>query len=315
LSEQNAVATQKPTDLIIDNRFIDGLSKQLTEKEQYGLSFPPNYNVSNALNGAYLILQETKDGKQQPVLQNCSKQSVARALMDMAVQGLNPVKKQCYFVGFGGKLTLMRSYQGTMAVAKRVGVKDIVAEVIYDGDEFSYHIENGHKVIDVHKQDFKNIDTEKIIGAYAVLTTDNGQYVEIMNINQIKRAWKKGYGYKEGSGVHSEFGDQMAKKTVINRACKNFINSSDDSDLLDSFNNTTENEYIDSAEVEVQHDIETHANTEEFVVPAEPEKVEKVQGEVIDEPKKETVKEKKESKSTKADKVVDGGLETPSWMN
>ena len=36
----------------------------------------------------------------------------------------------------------------------------------------------------------------------------------------------------------------MAKKTVINRACKNYINSSKDSDILiDAFNRTTSNEY------------------------------------------------------------------------
>ena len=36
----------------------------------------------------------------------------------------------------------------------------------------------------------------------------------------------------------------MAKKTVINRACKRFINTSDDSPVLvDAFNRTTESEY------------------------------------------------------------------------
>lgn len=318
MSEKNAVTTQqKPMELAIDNKFIDGLSEQLTKKEQYGLQFPQNYSVSNALNSAYLILQETVDNQKNPVLQSCSKQSIASALIDMTVQGLNPVKKQCYFVGFGGKLKLMRSYQGTMAVAKRCGLKGTPAsEIIYEGDTFKYHIENGVKYIDEHTQDFMNIDTTKIKGAYAVLTLEDGStYTEVMNINQLKKAWSKGYGYKDGQGVHGDFTDQMAKKTVISRACKNYINSSDDANLTEAFDNTTENEDIDVASVEVQHDIETQANTEEFVVPAEPEKVEKVQGEVVEDAKKETTKEKKENKSTKAEKVVDGGIETPSWMN
>ena len=264
---KNAVAIN-PTDLAIDNKFIDGLSAQLTQKEQYGLTFPPNYSVSNALNSAYLILQETVDSQKQPVLKSCSKQSIAAALIDMTVQGLNPMKKQCYFVAMGGKLKLMRSYQGTMAVAKRCGVKKITAEVIYEGDEFEYHIENGVKYIDKHIQDFMNIDTAKIKGAYAVLTLEDGStYTEIMNINQIKKAWARGYGYKDGQGVHSEFADQMAKKTVVNRACKNIINSSDDGYLTEAFDNTSDNEELNPVAEDMHHIIDTEANSEEFVVP------------------------------------------------
>lgn len=287
---KNAVTAINPTDLAIDNKFIDGLSAQLTQKEQYGLTFPPNYSVSNALNSAYLILQETLDSQKQPVLKSCSKQSIAAALIDMTVQGLNPVKKQCYFVAMGGKLRLMRSYQGTMAVAKRCGVKKITAEVIYEGDEFEYHIENGVKYIDKHIQDFMNIDTEKIKGAYAVLTLEDGStYTEIMNIKQIKKAWSKGYGYKDGQGVHGDFADQMAKKTVINRACKNIINSSDDANLQEAFDNTSDNEELNPVAEDMHHIIDTQANSEEFVVPEDeikPEVVEKPSKDKPTEPKK-----------------------------
>lgn len=309
---KNAVTTQTPADLAIDNRFIDQLSAQLTQKEQLGLTFPPNYSVPNALNSAYLIIKDLTVSKKQgndwiqvPALQCCTKQSIASALIDMTVQGLNSMKKQCYFVAYGDKLTLIRSYQGTMAVAKRVGVKNIWAQVIYDGDTFKYHIENGLYVIDEHIQDFMNIDNEKIKGAYAILELDYGQYVEIMNISQIKKAWAKGKGYdeKKANDVHNEFADQMAKKTVINRACKNFINSSDDGYLTEAFNDTSENENIDYVAEEVQHDISSNANTEEFVAP-----VEEVQGEVVDTPKQEP-------KQTKQTKPPVQSPDIPEWMN
>lgn len=268
------VAQTTPMDMAINNKFINQLSEQLEEKQKYGLSFPDNYNVSNALNSAYLILQDMTIKKNEKgswneykVLDLCSKQSVASALMDMTIQALSPIKKQCYFVPMGGKLTLMRSYQGTMAVAKRCGVvRTPVAQVIYEGDSFKYHIENGLCIIDEHIQDFMNIDNEKIKGAYAVLETIDGQYVEIMNINQIKKAWAKGKGYdaSKSTDVHNEFPDQMAKKTVLNRACKNFINSSDDANLTEIFNNTSENEDIDKVSADVNYEIEEKANTEDF---------------------------------------------------
>jgi recombination protein RecT len=255
--------------------------------------------VTNALNSAYLILQETKDRNDKLVLQSCSKQSIASSLMDMTVQGLNPMKKQCYFVAMGGKLKLMRSYQGTMAVAKRCGVKAVNAEVIYEGDTFKYHIENGVKYIDEHTQDFMNIDTTKIKGAYAVLTLeDDSAYTEIMNINQIKKAWSKGFGYKDGQGVHGDFGDQMAKKTVITRACKNIINSSDDANLTEAFDSTSDNEEINPIQEDMHHVIDMEANTEEFEVPDQPEKEPEVlQGEVVEDKQVETKKsDKKPSK-------------------
>lgn len=297
MSDKNAVATQQTTaiDMAIDNKFINQLSEQLTQKQEYGLTFPPNYNVTNALNSAYLILQETTDNQKNPVLKSCSKQSIASSLMDMTVQALNPMKKQCYFVAMGGKLKLMRSYQGTMAVAKRCGVKTVSAEVIYEGDSFKYHIENGVKFIDEHTQDFMNIDTTKIKGAYAVLTLEDGStYTELMNIHQLKKAWSKGYGYKEGAGVHGDFGDQMAKKTVISRACKNIINSSDDANLAEAFDNASENEEINPVQEDMQHVIDMEANTEEFVIPEEPEVI---HGEVVEDKPTETKKpDKKQSK-------------------
>lgn len=59
----------------------------------------------------------------------------------------------------------------------------------------------------------------------------------------------------------------MAKRTVINRAAKAFINTSDDSDLLvQAINNSTENEYdnerVDVTPDEVQKQIEENANSE-----------------------------------------------------
>lgn len=268
-----AVAATTPMDVSINNKFIDGLTLQLEEKKKFGLAFPDNYNVTNALNSAYLILQDMtvrrKEGNEwveKRAIDVCTKQSIASSLMDMAVQALSPMKKQCYFVAFGDKLTLMRSYQGTMAVAKRVGATNIRAEVIYEGDVFRYHIENGYKIIDEHTQDFKNIDNEKIVGAYAIVDYPGSTpYVEVMNIAQIEKAWTKGKAdLSKANDVHNEFADQMAKKTVINRACKNFINSSDDGYLMETFERTANSEEVDVVAEQVAAEIEQNANSVSF---------------------------------------------------
>ena len=58
---QLATTGEQQAAIVINNSFIDGLVKQLEKKCEYGLSFPKDYNLSNALMGAYLILKETKD--------------------------------------------------------------------------------------------------------------------------------------------------------------------------------------------------------------------------------------------------------------
>jgi recombination protein RecT len=193
-----------------------------------------------------LILSETKDRNGKSVFEVCTKESTANALLDMAVQGLSPAKKQCYFVIYGNKLQLMRSYFGSVAVAKRLGgVQDVFAHIIYKNDKFKHKINLDTGVIEIleHDQNFENIGTE-IRGAYAVVVMQDGRkYVEIMNINQIQSAWGQGT-MKGNSPAHQRFGDQMAKKTVINRAIKMFVNTSDDSDLLiESYNRTLDNEF------------------------------------------------------------------------
>lgn len=256
---------QQSASLIVNNSFIDGLAAQLKQKQEYGLTFPADYNPTNALMGAYLILKETTDKNGKCVLETCSQASIANSLMDMVTMGLSMQKKQCYPIAYGGKLQCQVSYHGQKAMAHRYGAKNINAEVIYEGDTFRYHIENGRKILDEHQQDFQNIDLDKIIGAYCVVDlVDGSTYMEVMNINQIKTAWKKGYGYKENSGTHKEFTDMMAKKTVTSRACKQIVQQYGDVFAVDSYEKTEELRNIDTVAADVSYDIQQNANSEDF---------------------------------------------------
>lgn len=251
--------------LVVNNALIDGMVKQLRDKEKFGLTFPADYNVANAMNGAYLVLQETKDKNGKPVLESCTGASITHTLMDMATMGLSMQKKQCYPVAYGGKLQCQVSYHGHKAMAHRYGAKTIDAEVIYEGDDFAYHIENGRKVWDKHIQDFHNVDLDKVIGAYCVINLcDGSTYLEVMNIKQIKTAWKKGYGYKEGSGTHKEFTDMMAKKTVTSRACKQIVQQYGDVFTIEAFEEAEEVEIVDKVAADVEYETSTEANSVDF---------------------------------------------------
>ena len=269
MATKNEVAEQgkKNAELVVNNAFIDGLSMQLQEKTKYGLSFPADYNPTNALMGAYLIMKETTDKNGKCILESCSQASIANSLMDMATLGLNASKKQGYFIAYGGKCQFQKSYFGNITLARRNGLKTINAEIIYDGDTFKYHIENGMKVIDVHEQDFMNIDNDKILGAYAVAVMEDGRkVVEVMNINQLKKAWNQRMGglKEDASSTHMKFKDQMAKKTVINRLCKLIGNTSTDGNISEISDRLDEAAEVDMVAEDVSYEIENNANTVDF---------------------------------------------------
>ena len=287
-TKKQEVATKgnEQASLVVNNAFVDGLVAQLQQKEKFGLTFPKGYNYANELMGAYLILKETQDNNKKCVLESCSQVSIANTLMDMVTMGLSMQKKQCYPVAYGGKLQCQVSVYGNTCVARNYGMKNIDAMCIYEGDEFKYHIENARIVIDSHTQDFMNINTDKIVGAYAIVTMDDGsQYVELMNISMIKQAWKQGFGYKEnGSGTHQKFTDQMAMKTVKNRALKYIIRTYGTQMLNDAYDNVESTEMDDRTLMDVEHDISENANTEEFLV--DPEVAETVEEPKMAEPQK-----------------------------
>ena len=276
MATKNEVVEQgkKNAELVVNNAFIDGLSMQLQEKTKYGLSFPADYNPTNALMGAYLIMKETTDKNGKCILESCSQASIANSLMDMATLGLNASKKQGYFIAYGGKCQFQKSYFGNITLARRNGLKTINAEIIYEGDTFKYHIENGMKVIDVHEQDFMNIDNDKILGAYAVAVMDDGRkVVEVMNINQLKKAWNQRMGglKEDASSTHMKFKDQMAKKTVINRLCKLIGNTSTDGNISEISDRLDEVAEVDMVAEDVAYEIENNANQVDFEEVVEPQ--------------------------------------------
>ena len=202
-----------------------------------GLLLPEKYSAANNMKSAWLVLQETMDRNNRPALEVCTKASIANALFDMVLQGLSVSKSQGYFIVYGNKLEFQRSYFGTVALAKRCGgIKtEPVANVIYEGDEFVYTIDpaTGHYSIVKHEQKLQNIDDSKIVGAYAIVKlADGSTQVTIMTMAQIRAAWNQG-ATKGKSPAHQNFAGEMAKKTVIGRACKMVINSADDAWLYD----------------------------------------------------------------------------------
>ena len=237
----NQVAQQqkptKLTDLVLDR------VKQMQDTQD--LSLPKNYNASNALNAAFLELQKVQDRNHRPALEVCSHDSIVKSLLDMTLQGLSPAKDQCYFIVYGKELQMQRSYFGTVAAVKRLdGVKKVRAEVVHEDDAFAIGAnEDMELIVKQFIPKFENQD-KPIIGAFAMIKTDEGTDFTVMTKKEINQSWAQ--TRQKNNKVQQNFSQEMAKRTVLNRAAKMFINTSDDSDLLTgAINGTTSNEYDD----------------------------------------------------------------------
>lgn len=264
-----------------EKTIVDSVQKRIAEMQNSGsIELPNNYSVGNALKSAYLILQETQTSGKKPVLQACTQESIANSLLDMATQGLNPSKEQCYFIAYGNKLTMSRSYLGTIALTKRIkGVKDVKGYAVYKDDKFElgFDILTGKQKI-LEFCPGLNRDSKNLIGAFALILGDNEiLHTEYMDINQIHNAWNQG-SMKGNSGAHKNFPDQMAIKTVINRACKYYVSTSDDSDKISEFMSKS----IEDTDRELEEDKKEFANKEVVEIEEIPENVDVETGEIIE---------------------------------
>ena len=238
---------------LLQKDITDNIARKLDElKKDGGLSIPANYNPANALKSAFFEMTNSASGN---LLEKCSRESIANSLLNMAIQGLSPAKKQCYFVPYGQNLSMQRSYFGTQKVVKSLtNVEDIWATIIYEGDEFEIEIEGGRERIAKHTTSFLNRDND-IIGAYCIIKkTDGEEVLTVMTRKEIEASWSQ----SKNKSVQNKFPQEMAKRTVINRAAKAFINTSDDSDaLIQAVNDTTEEEFENEQERAVRDVTET----------------------------------------------------------
>ncbi len=275
-------------ELVVQERNIsDQVLNRINIMQTEGtLQIPENYSPENALKSAYLLLQNVVDKNKKPVLQSCTQESIANSLLEMIVQGLNPIKNQGYFIPYNDQLQFQRSYLGSMAITKRIpGVKDIKGYALYEDDIFEteFDLLTGSMKVVKYETKMENINPTKLKGAFAmIIGEDKILHTEVMTIDQIKKAWEMG---KAGgtSKAHTNFNDQMAIKSVINRICKTYANTADDSGLIaNQLNRASTDLEIEVTENANQEYLEFEDDIEAEIVVIEDRKVDGETGEILE---------------------------------
>nr|WP_319776002.1 RecT family recombinase [uncultured Sphaerochaeta sp.] len=239
------------------------------------IMLPANYSPENALKEAFLIIKKTQDKDKRPALDVCTSDSIANSLLDMCIQGLNPVKKQCYFIVWGKELQLSNSYFGYERALKNVmpEVKKVPVQIIYEGDEIEWEVKTdplnadliGERVITKHVQKFENLN-KQIVGIYGYVVSEREgkPYVltsDVMTTREVFDSWRQSKtnpfddkGNLKPYSTHAKFPVEMTKKTFISRLCKRPLNTSDDSALYreakKALLRTVSNDYADNSDIE-----------------------------------------------------------------
>ncbi|WP_342512832.1 RecT family recombinase [Sporosarcina sp. FSL K6-1522] len=266
---------QAPAESNKQNAIVTQVAKKVqTMVENNQINIPNNYSIVNAVQAAYFKLTEVDFKKKIALIDTATPDSVAFSLQDMAIQALSVAKNQGYFIVYGDKMQFVRSYHGTQAVIKRMnGIKDVWANVIWNGEKFDVEYnERGQLAFKGHSVDWKAATGKKedIEGAYCIIEREDGvQFLTVMTMAEIKTSWSQ----SSMTAVQDKYPQEMAKRTVINRASKAFINTSDDSDLfIGAVNRTTENEYENERkEISPEYEIQQNANTEDLDIKPDPQ--------------------------------------------
>lgn len=258
MAEKKEVAKANKNELTMSGYFT-------SELDRISGALPSDFNKQRfALNFVSLI-------QDKPELQKYSKEVLATALVRSAQDNLDALNNEVYiYKGYNDKLTYTPSYKGLrkMAIEKSVRpIKDIYAKPIYEGDTVEEVFANGEARL-VYKSNF--MKRGKWIGVLAVCVfKDNSEIYELMDMNDINAVKAK----SRNSGAWKDFPQEMAKKSVIRRLCKQITLDFRDKQQADTF--TGADEFIDNPKEQAAKDVSENANQkdleEEQIIEVDPE--------------------------------------------
>lgn len=167
----------------------------------------------------------------------CSRKSVWSSLMRAAQQGLLPDGREGAIVPFKGEAQWMPMVGGILKLVRNSGeLKSITARVVYGGDNFRHWVDDAGEHILHESADEPDRNIIRRVYALA-LTKDGGIYIEVLDMNDIKKIRAVSRANK---GPWVDWEEEMMKKSAIRRLSKRLPMSTDLADMMDSDDRMTE---------------------------------------------------------------------------
>lgn len=246
--------------------------------KNFGLLFPADYAIENALASANLKLLTIEDKDKKRIMTPAgqptgivTEASIVNAVYEMCVQGLRVDLRQCYFIVYGDQLVMQPSYFGDIVQAQREFPNyQFYFDVVYQGEEIEYGKFWSKEAgwvdrITTHKKSFPR-ESNELLGAYCgVINTETGEDLGVIlfDMDRIRKSWEKSKTWKFDNSSHKVYPDEQALKTVIRRRCKPLIATSKNLALLESIRRTE----MDAVDAEFSEEIAEQANSEPLSLP------------------------------------------------
>lgn len=233
-------------------------SVALTEKlDSVSEALPKGFNKARFTQNAIALLNDN------PGIAKYGQNQIIGGLMKGAYLGLDFYSKECYLIPYGQSLNYQTDYRGEKKLAKKYSIrpiKDIYAEIVREGDEFSIGVKDNERVVNFVPKPFND---GKIVGAFAVVEyQDGGIGTDTMSISELENTRK--HSKAANSMAWKDFTSEMYKKTVLRRLCKHI-----EIDFENAMQRTiySQESEIETDPVEIaRQEIEENANAEEFII-------------------------------------------------
>jgi len=151
--------------------------------------------------------------------------SLQGAILSVAATGisLNSAKQHAYLVPRGGAICLDISFQGLRKIATDSGaILWAKVELVYESDKFTW---KGPTHLPEHEADPFS-ERGNVKGGYCIAKLPSGEYMtEVMSVDEINKVRDTSKASKNGPWVN--WYDEMAKKTILKRAFKQWPQSAD----------------------------------------------------------------------------------------
>ncbi|AYG01683.1 RecT family recombinase [Lactococcus allomyrinae] len=280
---------------VLQTQVAKDSAKNLMALNRAGIKYPVGFDPDNAQKSALYELSKVVDKNGVSMVDKAmtnikTYNSIINAVNNMLIQGLDAGKKQAYFIAYGDEVQLQRSYFGTVTMLERLPeVKRVKAFEYYEDNvpTFGFDPTTMSQTI---KEWLPQHKSQELAGAFAVIEkSDGGFEITNMDIEEIHKSWSQSQNYgqtvwlntpeevkkakeaghnvitrgtknfyktNEPNSVQSKFGGEMAKRTVINRAAKLYVNSTNaPTQLIQAYNETTANEYKEHEKDEPLKDV------------------------------------------------------------
>jgi recombination protein RecT len=156
-------------------------------------------------------------------LQKCAPASIRNAIVNVALTGatLNPALQQAFLIPRKGKACLDFSYRGLTQIAiSSGGVLDIDASVVYENDEFEYHLGlypdlNHRPCMDGNRGNME------YVYAVAILPSQIRKFI-VLDKKEIDAIKKSSVAFSKGSDTpwKGDFEAEMWRKTAVKKLYK-----------------------------------------------------------------------------------------------